>query len=146
MESVLFCLGLWAKPRVHAALRRDFPLLYFLPFMLVGQLLGSLWGLYALAGATGLLWICRRSGVARSLALGMCVGVVAAYLHAPPEPTGMPLEDETVLARVVEAPRYPRVGEVAFNADIFSISKKRAEGFAPFRARCKAVDLPWRKH
>jgi ComEC/Rec2-related protein len=56
----------------------------------------------------------------------------------------MPLEDETVLARVVEAPRYPRVGEVAFNADIFSISKKRAEGFAPFRARCKAVDLPWR--
>lgn len=144
MESVLFCLGLWAKPRVHAALRRDFPLLYFLPFMLVGQLLGSLWGLYALAGATGLLWICRRAGVARSLALGMCAGVVAAYLHAPPEPTGMPLEDETVLARVVEAPRYPRVGEVAFNADIFSISKKRARGFAPFRARCKAVDLPWR--
>lgn len=144
MDAFLFCLAALLKPRVHAALRRDFPLLYFLPFLLLGQLAGELCGWASLPGALWVVWISRVGGVLRGACVAVIAGIVTVCAAVPREPEALPAEGVTVVAQVEEPPRYPRVGEATFIARISAVHPTGPLSFAPFRARCTAVQLPWR--
>lgn len=144
MDAIAFCLASWREPRVLAALRRDFPLLFAVPALLVGQALGELWCYAALPLLCWGFYCTKGSASGRSGWIALMAGVISAAAVLPVEPKSLPAEEQSVLARVVTNPRHPRIGSIQFDAEIFPIRHELASSISPFKARCRAVDLPWR--
>jgi ComEC/Rec2-related protein len=144
MDALAFCLASWREPRVLAALRRDFPLLFAVPSLLAGQALGELCGYASLPLLLWGLYCTYNGSLLKSGWVVLIAGVISGAVARPTEPRALPGEEQSVLARVVTNPRYPRIGSIQFDAEIFTLHSDLPGAFAPFKARCKAIDLPWR--
>ncbi len=138
--------------RVCAWTRGRFPALFYIPGIVLGELLSpyiSSMQLLLLLGMILILQLNLRLGfIAWALYLSTTLGALAMKLAYP-----MPLlanaleENRSYLAKVDLPPRRPAVGVVKLSLQIFSVHNVNGGWVdlpVPLRFLCRATDLPWR--
>jgi ComEC/Rec2-related protein len=134
--------------RARAVFRRRHPLAVFLAVFILGQVLGGFPGVtplvcvVALGGVVALAAVSGREGVALG-GLAVLGGIATVLVSLPVAWEGE--ADRSWRGEVVEAPRYPRTGEVRLVLKISPYGGGGGTGAFPVRTvACAAVDLPWR--
>ena len=125
--SLSLCKAIFTA-RGLASVRRDFPLSFFLLWLLIGQSSTLLLGIKALIVAPFLV---KKTSFAPYL-----VGILTTMLASPPVIPGDKTGETSFLAFVDSQPRYRQVGAVELS--LYAIEPPIG------RVLCKSVDLPWR--
>ena len=146
--------------RSIARLRSLYPLLFFIPWVVAGQLLNSIlmgrhFLVLTISFAIGICVITLIPVLKQSpfliIFLGIALGWVTAEGAGVVKGSPIPYSQESVLLYVDTPPRFRRVGGMEISARVLEVGKKGQRGLLwerikdPPRILCRAPHLPWRQ-
>lgn len=141
--------------RLLARSRSDCPLLFFLPWLVCGQVAGYYYRALAWSTLSIIIVLMLVPVVAvvcwdwqRRQSLGFLAGIVSMLVALPMPLKTAPGPGDRVTALVIQEPKYPQAGAVELVLQILAAEAgQRNRDLAPVVGRrflCHAVDLPWK--